>query len=163
VPRKFTPPSTSAVHNRISETRGHIDNASSDAQAAKSSIGRAKELGKDNPELVLQLNAALTQIDDLTKSLLSAKASNADAELKLADADKKVETMTNAINKREVKAAEAINRYHRLKLWLCLAGAAVVGLVGAYFAVPLLALGPWGIGIMVGAPIATFGALWWFL
>lgn len=163
VPKHFTPASTAVVHSRITDVKNKIDSANRDAASAKSSIARARELGKDNKEIVLALDSANLKIDSLTKSLLEAKTFATEADTKLTEADKKNQLMADQANKVLAKYNKIAPKYYRLKWALCLIAAGIAGFLIWKFKVPLLALGWFGIGIMIASPLVAFGLAWWFL
>lgn len=163
MPKHFAPASTAVVHSRITDVKNKIDSANRDAASAKSSIARARELGKDNKEIVLALDSANLKIDSLTKSLLEAKTYATEADTKLTEADKKNQIMADQANKVQAKYEAMARKYARLKWPLVLIGTAAIGFLMWKIKVPLLALGWLGIGIMIASPLAIFAFLSWFL
>lgn len=162
-PKHFNPASTAVVHSRITDVKNKIDSASKEAVGLKADIAKARALGKDNKAIVLALDSANHRIDNLTKSLLEARTYATEADTKLTEADKKNQAMADQANKVQAKYNKIAPKYYRLKWALCLVAAGIAGFFIWKFKVPLLALGWIGIGIMIGAPIAVFGALWAFL
>lgn len=161
-PKKFDVPSTVGVRQALVETRSHIGMAKTTAGAVKQSILdiQAKE---QDPELVLQLGQAAAQIDSLTNNLLTADTAAEALDTRLAQVEQQIVKLAQNAQKAETERAKAVSRYHRLKLPLCLIGAAVAGFFLWKFKPAILALGPWGIAGAAAAPVGVFSLLWLIL
>lgn len=112
-PKKFSAVSTTGVHQSIAETRTEIQAFRASNESAKGKAGRVKselveirEVVKDNPNLVLRVNRAESELDSLTQDLIRSDqlAQNADAraqvaETRLVEVDKKNEELFRQVNK----------------------------------------------------------------
>lgn len=163
VPKHFAPASTAVVHSRITDIKGYTETARGEAGSAKKEIAKAREIGKENKNLVLALNAADQHIDRLTAELLKTTQAATEADTKLTEADKLNQVMADRANKLQAKYEIMAKKYARLKWPLIFILTAAIGFLVWKFKVPLLALGWLGIGIMIASPLAVFAFLSWFL
>lgn len=166
----YLPPSVAPVRKQIDDAGTHVANAQTHAQKAKAAIEAAKKAG-DAPALQLQLDVADREIDALTFELNSAQTALKSANGRVDELEQKVGEQTDTLNtaveaKRKAEEQDKIDRdhAHRLKLYICLAGALAAFLVAWRFKGLLSLAGPYGaVAGFIGAPLGAFGLCWKFL
>lgn len=163
----LTAPSPAAVHKSVDKLEQHIDKASDNTKALKTTLAKAVALAGENKELRVTLELANGQIDTLSAELLGAKGEVGVLRAANADLEKKVGAQTDYANARADEANAAILdrdaakfRYHRLKFYACSLAAAAAFLLLWKFKGVLAFLGPYGIAALIGGPAAVFGIAW---
>ena len=180
-PRVYQPPSPARLNASTERVSGAVTKAHENANKAKDKVDEAISTAKKIKEETLQLESVpvtlVEKVNDLELQLDEARQAQASLEVNLREANtakaevekdkaeyfKAAQSLADQASKREVKAAESINRYHRLKLWLCLAISAAVGLIVWQFKVLFIGFGPYGIAAAAALPIAAFSACWLLL
>jgi chromosome segregation ATPase len=173
--QEYSAPSTAPVREKVNSAKAAVDRASTHAAKAKAAIGQAEKVAPEIPDLRAALGAANSETDELTKELLNAAndlvvadgridgLQKANAVLaKVANDSVKEKNLALAQKKAaETQAAEDRRHVHRLKRYICGAGAAIAFLFAFQFRGLLMLAGPWVLGIvLLGAPAAVFAFLW---
>lgn len=168
---------TSSAQGHTTKAQGSVKSASEHAGKAASKTGQLQKNLAAQPENLKLAQEVRGELDQLTQSLLDAsnelaqtqanlKQTQADlgvSQQKLTKAEGETIAMANKANAAIADADRQKVKYHRLKAGACGLAAAAVGFVAFHFGKYLVFLGPWAWAVLLGAPVATFAALWFIL
>jgi hypothetical protein len=169
----FTAPSFVPVNQSVTNLVANNKASQTHAEKAKKAIDSAEKA--DSPKILkLALEDAKGEIDALTKILLDDAAQQQVLEGQVKDLTTQVERQTNVANqviddnnkliatnlKLAKQAKIDADHVHRLKFWLCSAGAAIGLFLVFQFSSLLMAFGPWGFLAYAIVPGIIFATLW---